>query len=532
MSEIKTVETNSPIKIINDLVLQEGVERADLAQFGFIDPEIIDSIPEEIAIKFKMIPFARDEDTLSVAMSNPFDIHAERALRMTAKVDPKIYYMPEPEMDEWLRKLYLQTSQAIEDLDEAQGGVEVEELGSDEEVTIEALQDQAREAPAIRHVNGFLLNAIQERASDVHIEPREKELKVRFRIDGVLRDVATLPKSQQAGIISRIKILSSLDIAERRVPQDGRTKLRIFGRGVDLRVSTIPTIYGEKVVLRVLDQDRHSLEIADLGLEASLQQGFKDILHQPHGMILVTGPTGSGKTTTLYSALNFINSSEKNIITVEDPVEYQLKGINQIQIKSDIGLTFSAGLRSILRQDPDVIMVGEIRDLETAEIAMRGALTGHLVFSTLHTNNSVATLMRLIEMGIDRYLICSSMHLILSQRLVRRICFHCAEPYEPENALLERLGEDRQLIDGITLDHGIGCSHCGGSGFWGRVALFEFFYLNSELRNMISDQVSADEIRARINQMGMETLLRNGLKKVHDGITTVDEVLKVAAENI
>jgi len=532
MSEVKTDETSSPIKIINDLVLEEGVERVDLAELGFIDPQVIDAIPEETAVRFKMIPFARDENTISVAMSNPFDIHAERALRLSTTAEPRIYYLPESEMDEWLRKLYMQTNQAMDDLDEGEGGVEVEEVASDDEVTIEALQDQAREAPAIRHVNNFLLNAIQDRASDVHIEPQEKELKVRFRIDGVLREVATLPKSQQAGIISRIKILSSLDIAERRVPQDGRTKLRIFGRGVDLRVSTLPTIYGEKVVLRVLDQDRHSLDIADLGLEASLQDGFKAVLKQPHGMILVTGPTGSGKTTTLYSALNFINSNEKNIITVEDPVEYQLKGINQIQIKAEIGLTFAAGLRSMLRQDPDVIMVGEIRDLETAEIAMRGALTGHLVFSTLHTNNSVATLMRLIEMGIDRYLICSSVHLILSQRLVRRICFHCAESYEPDQALLESLHDNRQLIEGVTLHHGTGCTHCGGSGFWGRVALFEFFYLNAELRDMISSDASADTIRARINQMGMETLMRNGLKKVHDGITTIDEVLKVATDNI
>ncbi len=526
------VEARNPVTVINELVAQEGVERVDLNQLGFIDPNVLDAIPEELALKFKIIPFAMEGSTISVAMSNPFDIHAERAIRVATSAEPKIYFLPAAEVDEWLRKLYVQTEQTLGDLEEADAGIEVEEVGNDEEVTIEALQDQAREAPAIRHVNNFLLSAIQERASDVHIEPQEKELKVRFRIDGVLREVTTLSKSQQAGIISRIKILSALDIAERRVPQDGRTKLRIFGRSVDLRVSTVPTIYGEKIVLRVLDQDRHSLDLADLGLEASLLNRFKETLKQPHGMILVTGPTGSGKTTSLYSALNYINSSEKNIITVEDPVEYQLKGVNQIQVKPEIGLTFAAGLRSILRQDPDIIMVGEIRDMETAEIAMRGALTGHLVFSTLHTNDSVATLMRLIEMGIDRYLICSSIHLILSQRLVRRICFHCSEPYELEDGVLETLGTNKTLIEGVTLQRGTGCAHCGGTGYWGRVALFEFFYLNSELRDMISEEATMDEIKTKVNDLGMETLLRNGLKKVHDGITSVEEVLKVATDSI
>ncbi len=522
---------DNPITIIDELVEQEGVEHIDLSELDFIDPGVLESIPQQVAIKYRIVPFARDGKSISVAMANPFDLDAERVVRLAAAVEPKAYYASEAEIEQFQSKVYLQANSMLDNFDESEA-VEVEEVAHDDDITLDDLEDEGREEPTIRKVNTILISAVQDRASDVHIEPQERDVKVRFRVDGVLREVATLAKAQQAGIISRIKILSSLDIAERRVPQDGRTKLRIFGRGVDIRVSTLPTIFGEKIVLRILDQEKHSLDIADLGLEASLLEGLKQALQQPYGLILVTGPTGSGKTTTLYSALSFVNSNEKNIITVEDPVEYQLPGVNQIQVQPDIGLSFAAGLRSILRQDPDIIMVGEMRDLETAEIAMRGALTGHLVFSTLHTNNSVATLMRLIEMGIDRYLICSSVHVVLAQRLVRRLCFHCSEPYEPDAALMDALRSDAKILEGATLYKGSGCSHCSGTGYWGRLAVFEFFYLTDELRDMIVAAASVDDIRKKVSELGMETLLRNGLKKVHDGLTTIEEVLQIASTSL
>ncbi len=514
--------------VITTLVEQEGLEHIDLTQVGVIAPEILNTIPAEIAIKYKVIPFSKEKDVVLVTMANPFDIFAEEAIRADTHYRLKLHFTPEDQIDEWLGKLYLQNY--IPDYDES-SAADHEEDGLDVNVlNIDALKEKADDAPAIKYVNKILVNAIRERASDIHIEPQEKGLAVRFRIDGVLRDVASAPKQFQAGIVSRIKILCSLDIAERRLPQDGRSKIKIFGRNIDLRISTLPTVFGEKVVLRILDKDLHSLNIADLGLEPDLQQKFKGALKQPHGLILVTGPTGSGKTTSLYSALNYVNMRDKNIITIEDPVEYQLQGINQVQAKPEIDFTFSAGLRSILRQDPDIIMVGEIRDLETAEIAMRSSLTGHLVFSTLHTNGSIQTLMRLIDMGIDRYLICAAIRLVLSQRLVRRICFHCSESYKFDTAILKRFIKNPEYFENREFRRGKGCVHCGGTGYWGRVAIFEFFSLSNILRNMILDNVSIDVIRKKAEELGMETLFKNGLKKVIAGITTIDEIMMVATD--
>lgn len=526
-------QEKSPTDIIETLVEQEGVQRVDLSKIGVIDPDVIDMIPGDIAIKYKVIPFSKDNDFISVSMSNPFDIFAQEAVQAKTNLKPNIYFTPEDQLEEWLGKLYAQNDSQIDGPDDTrEPGVEVYEENQDEE-SIEVLRDQAQEAPAIRYVNNILWNAIQERASDIHIEPQEKELKVRVRIDGALREMASPPKKLQSGIISRIKILGSLDIAERRVPQDGRSKLKIFGRNVDIRISTLPTIYGEKVVLRVLDKESHSLNISDLGLEPNLQEKFKQALKEPHGMILVTGPTGSGKTSTLYSALNYVNTPEKNVITIEDPVEYRLKGINQIQAKPEVGLTFAAGLRSILRQDPDIIMVGEIRDVETSEIAIRAALTGHLVLSTLHTNDSIATIMRLVDMGIDRYLISSSILLIMAQRLVRRICFHCLTSYKLDQIMIDRLKNMKYdiNIEDLSLQRGEGCANCGGTGYWGRVAIFEFFYPDNTIRNLIMRGAGMEEIRSKTQELHMETLLTNGLKKAGEGITTIEEILKVSSDN-
>lgn len=532
MHELNQKKEHFPIDIIQALVDEEGVPRINLSDIGIVDPEVLNLVPAEMAQKYKFLPFAKKGDAIAVAMSNPFDIFAQKAFTEKTDFQPQVHYSPEEQIEEWIGKLYFQNSELIDDLkDESEMDIVVEEEFQDPEASIVILGDQSSNAPAIRYVNTILKQAIQERASDIHIEPQENNLKVRFRIDGILAEIATIQKKYQQGIISRIKIMSGLDIAERRVPQDGRIKIRIFGRSVDLRVSTLPTIYGEKIVMRILDKEGQSLNISDIGFEPEIEDKFLHALNQPHGLILVTGPTGSGKTTTLYSALNHVNSPDKNLITVEDPVEFRLKGINQVQAKPEVGLTFAAGLRSILRQDPDVVMVGEIRDTETAEIAIRAALTGHLVFSTLHTNNSIETIMRLIDMGIDKYLLCSSIQLIVAQRLVRRICFHCSDEYEIEGAMLERFEYDRELLEKATLYRGTGCDHCGGTGYRGRVAIFEFFYLNNTLRDVILKGANVKEIWEKAREFGMDSLLTNGLRKVCEGITTVEEVLKVTTEN-
>ncbi|KAA3612052.1 MAG: type II/IV secretion system protein [Calditrichaeota bacterium] len=512
-------------EIIAKLLKSEGIETVNLSDIGLIEQSTIELIPDEIALKHKVISFAQNEEYVYLATANPFDIYTQDAVRELMHAKPIFHYSLESQVEESLRKYYLHEDVMLDDLDEMGDGDEDEDSNS-----IEALKSQGEEGPAIRYVNNILLNAIQERASDIHIEPHEDKLKILYRVDGVLHHASTHSKKLHPSIVSRIKILSALDIAERRLPQDGRTRVKIFGRDIDLRVSSLPTINGEKIVLRILDKDLHSLNIADIGLEGELQEKFKKSLQEPHGMILVTGPTGSGKTTTLYSALNYTNSNEKNIITVEDPVEYQLQGVNQVEAKPDIGLTFSAGLRSTLRQDPDIIMVGEIRDLETAEIAMRSSLTGHLVFSTLHTNSSTASIMRLIDMGIESHLLCSSLLMVVAQRLVRRICLHCSEEYEPDLSQISTFVKNKHLLEGVKLYKGTGCQHCGNTGYWGRVALFELLSFDNALREMILSSESQDVIRRKAEEMGMETLLTNGLKKVIEGMTTIDEVMRVTSE--
>ena len=502
------------------------MRRVDLSGIDFIDPDIIQAIPPDVVFKFKVIPFASNDNYLSVACSNPFDIFAQEAIKSYSNIDAEFCYTPKAQVDEFIRKIYPDEGADFEDYDDNSPDDEMAELAD-----IDDLKNEGEDAPAIRHVNTIFLNAIQERASDIHIEPQGKSLMILYRIDGVLRKAGTFAMKLHAGIVSRIKILSSLDISERRLPQDGRSKIKIFGRDIDVRVSTLPTINGEKVVLRILDKDLHSLNITELGLEKGLQEKFKQSLSEPYGMILVTGPTGSGKTTTLYSALNYVNGHEKNIITVEDPVEYQIRGINQVHARPDIGLTFSAGLRSMLRQDPDIIMVGEIRDLETAEIAMRASLTGHLVFSTLHTNDSISSIMRLIDMGIDPYLICSSVHLVIAQRLVRHICLHCSEEYELSQEVIDRLGESADFFKGTVLRRGRGCYQCADTGYWGRVAVFEFFHLDNAMRSLILSGKNLGEIQQIAKEQGMETLKKNSMRKVKQGLTTIDEVFRVTSNS-
>ncbi len=520
----KSLEENSLERRIEKFVRFVEIPTTDFNSLGFIDPNTVSLIPEEMARQFGITPIEKKDGHLSVAMSNPFDPIAIDTIETITGYKLDISYAPYTQIEEEIEKVYAQKANIEESMKEL---VDFEVEEEEEEEDEELLRIQAEDAPAIRFVNLLLLQAIQDRASDIHIEPQEKELKIRLRVDGILREITPPPKRMQPGIISRIKILGNLDIAEHRIPQDGRTKIKIMGRQVDIRISTLPIIYGEKIVMRILDKGSVSLNIDDIGFENKLMNKFKEVLTQAHGMILVTGPTGSGKTTTLYSSLNFVNSPDKNIITVEDPVEYRLKGINQIQARPKVGLTFAAGLRSILRQDPDIVMVGEIRDKETAEIAIQAALTGHLVLSTLHTNDSVATIIRLINMGIDKYLICSALSLVIAQRLARRICLHCKYQYTPDIDIQNRLKSLKINPDEITFYKGKGCDHCAGSGFWGRIAVYEFFLLYKEIKEMIINDASEDEMRQKGQELGMESLLQNGLKKVKEGLTTIEEVLRI-----
>lgn len=405
---------------------------------------------------------------------------------------------------------------------------EIEFLKDDEE-DVEHLRDMASEAPVIRLVNQMLSRAVEQRASDIHVEPYENEMRIRYRIDGVLHDMDAPPRSMTAAVISRIKLMAKLNIAERRLPQDGRIKMRLVGREIDLRVSSLPTLYGESVVMRILDRSSISVDLTKLGMPEDTLASFTYLVTQPHGLLLVTGPTGSGKTTTLYGALDKINSPEKKIITIEDPVEYQLRGVNQIHVRAQIGLTFASGLRSIVRQDPDVIMVGEIRDAETAEIAIQAALTGHLVLATLHTNDAPGAISRLLDMGVEDYLLASSLLGVLAQRLVRNLCVECKQPMAAGGEVVGELGNDPSEPD-PTVFEAVGCAECASTGYRGRRGIYELLEIEEELRKKILARASADQLRALAVGQGMRTLREDGWRKVRAGESTVAEVLRVTSE--
>ncbi|MGR8998836.1 MAG: type II secretion system ATPase GspE, partial [Gammaproteobacteria bacterium] len=414
-------------------------------------------------------------------------------------------------------------------MDQIVDDLAVEEIGEED---LEHLKDLASEAPVIKMVNLIMQRAIETKASDIHIEPFEQSLKVRLRIDGVLQDIGAPPVKSTAAVISRIKIMAKLNIAERRLPQDGRIKVQMLGKELDLRVSTIPTMYGESVVIRLLDKENTVLDFASLGFSGSQAQQFVDVLAEPHGIILITGPTGSGKSTTLYAALKQLNTAERKIITVEDPVEYQLEGINQIQAKPQIGLTFASALRSIVRQDPDVIMIGEMRDLETAKIAVQSALTGHLVLSTLHTNDAPGGITRLLDMGVEEYLLTSTVNGILAQRLVRKLCPECKAAYQPASAVVEEMKLKRfKPVGDIVLYKPVGCPACGGLGYRGRMAIIEFLAMTDPIRKLIMAHEDAGAIQKQAMAEGMATMYEDGLVKVMQGNTTLEEVLRVTAED-
>jgi general secretion pathway protein E len=487
---------------------------------------MLESLSEKFMRQYKFVPLSLEGNLLTIALSDPYDVYASDAVRMVTNYDIKINLAREAEILDAVGKLFNTDTSSmgriIEDI-----GKDKDDLSLDEEGDVDHLKDLASEAPVIRLVNLLITRAIELRASDIHLEPFEGDFKVRYRVDGVLHDVEAPPKRLQAAVLSRIKIMAKLNIAERRLPQDGRIKLRVLGKEIDFRVSTLPTMFGESVVLRILDRESVILDLEQLGFPDYDLTKFRDLINRPYGIILVTGPTGSGKTTTLYAALSEINSPEKKIITVEDPIEYQLGGVNQVQVKSSIGLSFSNVLRSILRQDPDVIMIGEIRDAETAEIAIHSALTGHLVFSTLHTNDAAGAVTRLLEMGMENYLISSSMIGIMAQRLVRVICPECKEVYTPELGVMEELGVNQSEASDLTIFKGAGCEKCASTGFRGRKGIYELLMVNDDIRELILEKAPSNVIKDKGRSDGMKTLREAGWTKVREGVSTVSEVLRV-----
>jgi general secretion pathway protein E len=480
----------------------------------------------------KILPLEIQDGTLAVAMADPADLYSLQGLEVATGLAIKPRLGREKEILAALEGYEAGGNPAAED-----GDGTLAYIGDDEE-DVNHLRDLASEAPVIRLVNLLINRAVEQRASDIHIEPFENELKIRYRIDGVLHDIDSPPRRQQAAIVSRVKIMAKLNIAERRLPQDGRIKLRTMGKEIDLRVSTLPTLYGESVVMRILDRSSIVLDLEQLGFPADTLAELERLIVRPYGMILVTGPTGSGKTTTLYGALEKINSPDKKIITIEDPVEYQVSGVNQIHVKPQIGLTFANGLRSIVRQDPDVIMVGEIRDPETAEIAVQAALTGHLVFSTLHTNDAAGAVSRLLEMGVEDYLLASSLLGVLAQRLVRKVCPRCRAEVPHEEALIGAIDMTKAAaerfnnvaVNGAPIYRAAGCEECSGTGYRGRSGIYELLLMNETIRDLILKHASADIIKNAAVEKGMRTLRDDGWLKVREGTTTVAEVVRVTQD--
>src|SRR6266566_1849273 len=528
------------LKLVNEeqltgfLSRQYGIPSITLSQLD-IDPGILRLVPPQIARKYEVLPVKRAANTLTLAMADPTNVFALDDVSFMTNLQVLPVVASQAAIRRAIERNYENQGAAITDVltELAEDQVSNVEVVDDDEdsggkVDVFELKELADEAPVVKLVNMVLVDAIQKGASDIHWEPYEKAFRVRFRIDGVLHEMLTPPKRLESAIISRLKIMSSLDIAERRLPQDGRIKLRYHAREIDFRVSVLPTIFGEKAVLRILDKDALQLDLTKLGFDPGALEHFEKVIRQPYGMVLITGPTGSGKTTTLYSAIHTINSPEHNIMTAEDPVEYNLKGVNQVQVDEGVGRTFSAALRSFLRQDPDIILVGETRDLETAQISIRAALTGHLVFSTLHTNDSPSTIARLIDMGVPPFLVASSLLLVLAQRLGRKICKDCKEPYEVDEESLLPYGHVLTGVGRTQVYKGRGCTTCNFTGMKGRVAIYEIMPVTQELRDMIIKGASTAELRGMAQSQGMKTLRQAGLLKVlFDGVTTVEEVLRV-----
>ena len=514
---------------------QHGVPSIKLSEFQ-IDPEVLKIIPAGVASKYQVMPISAKDSTLTVAMIDPGNIFALDDIKFLTGYRVEALIAAENSVNEAIEEYYRVEDAADADyLEDLLAGLEtegVEYLESNENVDLSSLEHESEEAPVIKLVNGILTDAITRGSSDIHIEPYEKSFRVRFRVDGSLYEVMKPPLKMKNAITSRIKIMANLDIAERRLPQDGRIKLK-FGKGrdMDYRVSVLPTLFGEKIVLRLLDKSSLQLDMTKLGFGEKQLRDFKEAIHKPFGMVLVTGPTGSGKTTTLYSAITDLNQTTENISTAEDPVEYNLEGINQVQMHEGIGLTFASALRSFLRQDPDVILVGEIRDFETAEIGIKAALTGHMVLSTLHTNDAPSTVNRLLNMGIEPFLVSSSINLILAQRLARKICNKCKEPVEISENMLKKLGVTPEQYEGVTFYEGKGCDDCNNSGNKGRIALYEVMPMYEPIKELVLQGASSLEIKNEAISLGMQSLRQSGIEKMLAGEINYEEVLKTTVKD-
>ena len=515
---------------LSDFVAKQyGVPGIDLDEFE-VDPAVIQLIPEEVSVKHTVLPVNRAGSTLILATADPSNIFAIDDIKFLTGYNVEVVVASEEAIRRAIDRYYDQTS-SLDDVMADFDDSDLQVIQDADDLDISELARESEDAPVVKLVNLILTDAIKKLASDIHIEPYEKEYRVRYRIDGVLYEVMKPPMKLKNAITSRIKIMSELDIAERRLPQDGRIKLKL-GRGkeMDYRVSVLPTLFGEKTVLRLLDKSTLQLDMTKLGFESEQLEIFKNSIHQPYGMVLVTGPTGSGKTTTLYSALSELNKTSENISTAEDPVEFNLTGINQVQMHEDIGLSFASALRSFLRQDPDIIMVGEVRDFETAEIAVKAALTGHMVLSTLHTNDAPSTINRLLNMGIEPFLVSSSVNCIVAQRLARRVCEECKEPdAETRVEELVRAGMEESKAKDITPYRGRGCRNCSETGFKGRIALYEVMPIGEELKEFVLNGASATELKREAIRLGMLTLRQSALHKLAEGVTSMSEVFRVSA---
>jgi type IV pilus assembly protein PilB len=516
------------LEITKVLARQYRMPAVDLTRFE-VDPKIIRLVPAEMATKSIVLPLKREGRTLTVAMADPTDHGLLEDLKFITRFDLFPVIAGEYTLRNLIEKHYESSDQQLQtllkDMEATAEDVEVVEEEEDETVT----QAQIDDAPVVKLINGLLTDAVRRGASDIHIEPFEHEIRVRYRVDGALLEIMKPPLKMKAALTSRVKILSQLNIAERRVPQDGRLKLKMGSRVIDFRVSTLPVLFGEKIVLRILDKGNLTLDLTKFGFEPKAEADLMKAILNPYGMVLVTGPTGSGKTTTLYSALSRINTPEVNIMTAEDPVEYNLMGINQVLVRSEIGLSFAAALKAFLRQDPNIIMIGEIRDLETGGIAIKAALTGHLVLSTLHTNDAPSTITRMIDMGIEAFNVASAVNLVVAQRLVRRICKECKAEARYTDVELSALGTDLESLRQIKFMKGTGCDACSGTGYKGRAGLYEVMALSPELRRMILRGASVADIQEQAVKDGMLTLRMDGMKKVERGVTTLEEVVKETA---
>ena len=510
-----------------------GMEVADLTRVK-ANSQLLETVPRELAVRYQVFPIEKDGGTLRLAISDPLNVDALDSLGHVLQLTIEPLIAPAADIHSAIDRFY---GKDTTDIDKLLGNMEGTTTAAETNdtgggaLTTGAAGEEA-DAPVIRLVHSILTEAIQRRASDIHLEPLEKRFRVRYRIDGVLLEVENPPKRLQLSMLSRLKIMANISIAERRIPQDGRIQVNVAGKPIDLRVSSLPTVHGESIVMRILDQDGLKLGLPELGFLSDDQAVFERLIALPDGILLVTGPTGSGKTTTLYSCLHFINKPDRKIITVEDPVEYQLAGINQVPVRHEVGMTFASALRAMLRQAPNIVMVGEIRDLETAEIAINASLTGHMVFSTLHTNDAPGAVTRLADIGVKPFLISTSLRAVMAQRLTRKICRHCKKPYVPDNRELRSLNLVPSQVTEANFAKGDGCPDCIGTGYRGRMGIFEVFVINEEIQRMIYEGTGTAKLREKARSQGMRTMREDGVRKVLAGMTTIEEVVSITVGDV